>query len=92
MADAACYAFCSTWRIPPVFGWHDGDGYDLMIKPIMRCIFFDAVDRCSLPCVRAADCGSGCGSFGRTSRMPLPHETVLAKEARNIQCFIWENF
>lgn len=31
-------------------------GHRLKIKPIMRCIF-DAVDRCSLPCVDMADTG-----------------------------------
>ncbi len=30
--------------------------YRLKIKPIMRCNF-DAVDRCSLPCVDMADTG-----------------------------------
>ena len=58
--DAECL-FCLQYigSCDPVLGRSNVCGYVLMIKPIMRCEFSDAVDRCSLPCVEAADCGSG---------------------------------
>ena len=58
--DAECL-FCLQYNgsLDPVLGRSNVCGYVLMIKPIMRCEFSDAVDRCSLPCVEAADCGSG---------------------------------
>ena len=60
-----------------------------MIRPIVRCI--DAVDRCSLPCVGAVDYGSS-EERSRPERFwLLPYETVLAKEARDDPCVIWEN-
>ncbi len=58
--------------------WSLRGGHSLKIKPIARCIF-DAVDRCSLPCVDMADIGYACWRLATENKILLI-EIISAKE------------
>ena len=58
--------------------WSLRGGHSLKIKPITRCIF-DAVDRCSLPCVDMADTNYACRRLATEDGITFV-EIISAKE------------